>query len=46
MTFVEHELARAFQMWSDYSRLEFVKSNDYQASDIVIFFGRYNHGDG
>jgi hypothetical protein len=32
-------------MWADYSRLEFFKSNDYYKSDIVIAFGRYQHGD-
>ena len=44
-SFVESELAKAFKMWSDYSRLEFVKSDDYYGSDIVIAFGRYSHGD-
>ena len=44
-SFVESELSKAFKMWSDYSRLEFVKSDDYYGSDIVIAFGRYSHGD-
>ena len=44
-SFVESELSKAFKMWSDYSRLEFVQSDDYYGSDIVIAFGRYSHGD-
>ena len=39
------ELKRAFKLWSDYSRLEFLESDDYYNSDIIIAFGRYNHGD-
>lgn len=39
------ELAKAFQVWSDYSQLEFEVSDDYYGSDIVIAFGRYSHGD-
>ena len=44
-SYVESELAKAFQVWSDYSRLEFNQSDDYYGSDIVIAFGRYSHGD-
>ena len=40
-TFVKSELKRAFQMWADYSGLEFSLSNDYYNSDIIILFGRY-----
>ena len=38
-------MAKAFKVWSDYSRLEFIKSDDYYGSDIIIAFGRYAHGD-
>ena len=44
-SFVRSELSRAFKIWSDYSRLEFSSSDDYYQSDIIIAFGRYNHGD-
>ena len=44
-TFVKMELKRAFKLWSDYSRLEFLESDNYYNSDIIIAFGRYNHGD-
>lgn len=43
--FVERELRRAFNAWSDYSRLKFIKSEDYYNSDIIISFGSYQHGD-
>ena len=44
-TLVKSELKRAFQMWADYSGLEFNLSEDYYTSDIIILFGRYHHGD-
>ena len=43
--FVKSELKRAFQMWADYSGLEFTLSDDYYRSDIIILFGRFHHGD-
>ena len=44
-SFIETEMTKAFKVWSDYSRLEFIKSDDYYGSDIIISFGRYAHGD-
>ena len=38
-------MEKAFKVWADYSRLEFIKSDDYYGSDIIIAFGRYAHGD-
>ena len=45
VTFVTKELKRAFKVWSDYSGLDFIESDDYYGSDIIIAFGRYAHGD-
>ena len=35
----------AFRAWADYSRLRFVETEDHGTADIVISFGRYDHGD-
>lgn len=42
---VATELVRAFNVWSTYSRLEFVHTEDYYNADMVVAFGRYSHGD-
>jgi len=43
--FVVKELDQAFQSWARYAKLDFVKTEDYNAADIRVIFGRYNHGD-
>ncbi|XP_048508022.1 72 kDa type IV collagenase-like isoform X1 [Athalia rosae] len=42
---VADEIERAFGAWSGYSRLDFKQINDPSA-DIIVAFGRGNHGDG
>lgn len=32
-------------MWADYSRLRFNRTESSDRADIVIYFGRYHHGD-
>ncbi len=44
-SFVKSELDRAFGVWSDYSRLKFRRIENQPTADIVILFGRYQHGD-
>ncbi len=44
-SFVKSELDRAFGVWSDYSRLKFRRIEKHKTADIVILFGRYQHGD-
>jgi hypothetical protein len=39
------ELSKAFQMWADYSRLRFRRTEVHADADMVILFGRYHHGD-
>ena len=43
--FVERELARAFESWAPYAKLDFEAVDDYHGADIRILFGRYTHGD-
>ncbi|XP_073831872.1 neutrophil collagenase-like [Musca autumnalis] len=41
---VERDIARAFEVWSQYSNLKFERVNDTSA-DIIIGFGSKYHGD-
>ncbi|XP_058977554.1 matrix metalloproteinase-2-like [Musca domestica] len=41
---VERDIARAFEVWSQYSNLKFERVNDTSA-DIIIGFGSLYHGD-
>lgn len=42
----EREFRKAFEIWSDYSRLKFSPAPPYHHADIEILFARGPHGDG
>jgi hypothetical protein len=41
---IKNEIQRAFRIWSQYSRLNFLEVYNTNA-DIVISFGEFDHGD-